>query len=267
MAGARSPSPGASSGTAAGPRAHGRAGSRCRRARPPRADRPPACSAGGGRSRRRGSRTPHDWRAPWAAGASWRRGRRSRPGAPAPGWISADPPPAPVAARPSSGCGRSVGPEPRGPLRSRGAARREASPVRGPSPPPRGGASGRGLGPRPRSSPTPSRPRCRGTEDAARARACARQSPQSGPARSRPLPRSAPAGLARPASSADGAPPPDAARAAPRSAGRVGGTRDPSRSFGRRRRGVARPGLSLWEARSRLARTTGGLLAEPPRPQ
>lgn len=229
MAEARSPAPGASSGTAAGPRANARAGRMCHPARLPRADRLPACSACGARSRRRGFRTPHDWRAPWAAGASWRRGRRSRLCALAPGRRAADPPPSPVAARPSSDCDRSVGPAPRRPVRSRGAARREASPARAPFPPPRGVASGRAPGPRPRSSPTPSRPRCRGAEGSARAHACTRRSARNGPARSRPPPRSAPAGRARPASSADGAPPPAAALAAPRNAGRVGGTRDPSR--------------------------------------
>jgi len=261
MAGARSASPGVSSGTAAGPSAHEHAGSSCRRARPPRADRPPACSAGGGRWRHRGSRTRHDWRAPSAAGASWRRGRRSGPGAPAPGRWAAGPPPAPVAARPSSDSDRSGGPGPRCPLRSPGAARQEASPVPGPSPPPRGVASGRGPRPRPRSSPTPSPLRCHGAADAAHARVCTRRSTRSGLARSRPPPRPAPAGLARPASSAAGAPPPAAAPAAPRSAGRVGGTRDPSHPP----RGpvrMRRAGSSLPYPRSRLERVGGELLAD-----
>jgi len=194
---------------------------------------------------------PHGWRAPWAAGASWPRERRSRPAGPAPGPPPAVAPPSPAASTPSSRYGRTEGQGPGDRGRNCDAVPRAASPAPAPSPLPPAAAFGRAPAPRPRSAPTPwPRPR-RNAGGAELAPACARRSPRNGPARSTPPPpRSGPAGPALTATRAAVSPALAAAPAGPRNADRVAGTPAPSH-----------PGAApLWSAAPDSAWMRGGLV-------
>lgn len=192
-----------------------------RRARPRKAHRLRACSSDAQPGLRPSAHSPRCWRAPSAREPSSPRVRRSFLREPAAGSIAEGSLSAPAGARPSSHRDRTAGLTPPGSSRTAARARPAATPVPARSPVPTGAASAPAAAPQPRSSARPRLGPCPGSVARAPRSACGRRSPDTGSAPGRPLPRSASAGLLRPARPRAASDAGGSVRANARGAGRV----------------------------------------------